>query len=151
MLSMTVVMALVARRKTCFPAAGCVIATKAEPSEDAKAFCVSSFGAVCPIYIKGGVVNMIQKVLFLFRALSYASARGGRYSREHALGNICHHPPPRPPDGRLKRNKIKKPPLAVKKVRLFAGTKRDFIIYPIVMLGVNINKSSYAYSLIHKP
>ena len=41
MLSMTVVMTLVARRKTCFPAAGCVIATKAEPSEDAKAFCVS--------------------------------------------------------------------------------------------------------------
>ena len=33
---------------------------------------------------------MIQKVLFLFRALPYASACGGRYSRERALG----YPPP---------------------------------------------------------
>ena len=45
----------------------------------------------------------------------------------------------------------KSPPLAVKKVRLFAGTKRDYIICPMLMLGVNINKSSYAYNLIHKP
>ena len=70
---------------------------------------------------------------------------------ESVLSDIRHHPPPRPPDGRLTRNKIKKPPLAVKKVRLFAGTKRDYIICPMLMLGVNINKSSYAYSLIHKP
>ena len=70
---------------------------------------------------------------------------------ESMLSDIRHHPPPRPPGGRLKRNKIKKPPLAVKKVRLFAGTKKDYIICPIVMLGVYINKSSYAYSLIHKP
>ena len=41
---------------------------------------------------------------------------------ESGLSDICHHPPPRLPDGRLKRNKIKKPPLAVKKARLFAGT-----------------------------
>ena len=34
---------------------------------------------------------------------------------ESVLSDIRHHPPPRPPDGRLKRNKIKKPPLAVKK------------------------------------
>ena len=33
---------------------------------------------------------MLQKVLFLFRALPYAPACGGRYSREHALG----YPPP---------------------------------------------------------
>ena len=70
---------------------------------------------------------------------------------ESVLSDIRHHPPPRPPDGKLKRSKIKKPPLAVKKARLFAGTKRDYIICPIVMLGVYINKSSYAYSLIHKP
>ncbi len=70
---------------------------------------------------------------------------------ESVLSDIRHHPPPRPPDGRLTRNKIKKPPLAVKKVRLFAGTKRDYIICPMLMLGVNINKSSYAYNLIHKP
>ena len=70
---------------------------------------------------------------------------------ESVLSDICHHPPPRPPDGRLKRSKIKKPPLAVKKVRLFAGTKRDYIICPILLLGVYINKSSNAYNLIHKP
>ena len=70
---------------------------------------------------------------------------------ESVLSDIRHHPPPRPPDGRLTRNKIKKPPLAVKKVRLFAGTKREYIICPILMFGVYINKSSNAYNLIHKP
>ena len=34
---------------------------------------------------------------------------------ESMLSDIRHHPPPRPPDGRLTRSKIKKPPLAVKK------------------------------------
>ena len=34
---------------------------------------------------------------------------------ESPLSDICQHPPPRLPIGRLKRNKIKKPPLAVKK------------------------------------
>ena len=70
---------------------------------------------------------------------------------ESVLSDIRHHPPPRPPDGKLKRSKIKKPPLAVKKARLFAGTKRDYIICPILMLGVYINKSRNAYNLIHKP
>ena len=70
---------------------------------------------------------------------------------ESMFSDIRHHPPPRPPDGRLKRNKIKKPPLAVKKVRLLAGTKKDYIICPILMLGVYINKSSNVYNLIHKP
>ena len=36
---------------------------------------------------------------------------------ESLLSDIRHHPPPRPPDGKLKRSKIKKPPLAVKKVK----------------------------------
>ena len=40
MLRMTVVMTVMARWKTCFPAAIAVIATKAEPSEDAKVFCI---------------------------------------------------------------------------------------------------------------
>lgn len=40
MLCMTVVMTVMARWKTCFPAAIAVIATKAEPSEDAKVFCI---------------------------------------------------------------------------------------------------------------
>ena len=44
---------------------------------------------------------------------------------ESGLSDIRHHPPPRLPSGRLKRNKIKKPPLAVKKARLFAGTKNE--------------------------
>ncbi len=34
---------------------------------------------------------------------------------ESTLSDIRHHTPSRLPDGRLKRNKIKKPPLAVKK------------------------------------
>ena len=34
---------------------------------------------------------------------------------ESPLSDIRHHPPPRLPTGRLKRSKIKKPPLAVKK------------------------------------
>ena len=37
---MTVVVAVVTRRTTCFPTVGGVIATKAKPSEDATAFCV---------------------------------------------------------------------------------------------------------------
>ena len=49
---------------------------------------------------------------------------------ESPLSDICQHPPPRLPIGRLKRSKIKKPPLAVKKVRLFAGTKRVVVGSP---------------------
>ena len=36
---------------------------------------------------------------------------------ESGLSDIRHHPPLRLPSGRLKRNKIKKPPLAVKKAK----------------------------------
>ena len=36
---------------------------------------------------------------------------------ESVLSDIRHHPPPRPPDDKLKRSKVKKPPLAVKKVK----------------------------------
>ena len=49
---------------------------------------------------------------------------------ESPLSDICQHPPPRLPIGRLKRSKIKKPPLAVKKNRLFAGTKRVVVGSP---------------------
>ena len=58
--------------------------------------------------------RMIQKVLFLFRASPFAPVRGGGYP-ESTLSDIRRHTPSRLPDGRLKRNKIKKPPLAVKK------------------------------------
>ena len=37
---MTVVVAVVTRRKTCFPTVDGAIATKAKPSEDATAFCI---------------------------------------------------------------------------------------------------------------
>ena len=67
--------------------------------------------------------RMIQKVLFLFRASPFAPVCGGGYP-ESTLSDIRRHTPSRLPDGRLKRNKIKKPPLAVKKARLFAGTKQ---------------------------
>ena len=59
----------------------------------------------------------IQKVLWLFRASPYASVCVGRYL-ESELSDIPRHPHPRLPGGRLKSRKYKKPPLAVKKVRL---------------------------------
>ena len=65
---------------------------------------------------------------------------------ESGLSDICHHPPPRLPDGRLKRNKIKKPPLAVKKARLFAGTKNEYIICAISFQGAYINIGSDIYN-----
>ena len=37
---MTVVVAVVTRRKTCFPTVGGAMATKAKPSEDSTAFCI---------------------------------------------------------------------------------------------------------------
>ena len=59
----------------------------------------------------------LQKDLWLFRALPYASVCVGRYL-ESELSDILRRPQPRLPDGRLKSRKYKKPPLAVKKVRL---------------------------------
>ena len=70
---------------------------------------------------------------------------------ESGLSDIRHHPPPRLPDGRLKRNKIKKPPLAVKKARLFAGTKNEYIICPISFYGVYINRGSDICNFMDKP
>ena len=61
---------------------------------------------------------------------------------ESGLSDIRHHPPPRLLDGRLKRNKIKKPPLAVKKARLFAGTKNEYIICALSFHGAYINIGS---------
>ena len=60
---------------------------------------------------------------------------------ESGLSDICHHPPPRQPDGRLKRNKIKK-----KKARLFAGTKNEYIICAISFQGAYINIGSDIYN-----
>lgn len=65
---------------------------------------------------------------------------------ESPLSDICQHPPPRLPIGRLKRSKIKKPPLAVKKARLFAGTKNEYIICAISFQGAYINIGSDIYN-----
>mgnify|MGYP004639790881 CR=1 FL=1 len=59
----------------------------------------------------------LQKDLWLFWASPYASVCVGKYL-ESELSAIPRHPHPRLPDGRLKSRKYKKPPLAVKKVRL---------------------------------
>jgi len=49
---------------------------------------------------------------------------------ESGLSVIRHHPPPRLPDGRLKRNKIKKPPLAVKKPGCSPEQKMNTLFAP---------------------
>ena len=69
---------------------------------------------------------------------------------ESGLSDIRHHPPPRLPTGRLKRSKIKKPPLAVKKARLFAGTKNEYIICTISVQGAYINRGSDICNLMDK-
>ena len=69
---------------------------------------------------------------------------------ENGFSDIRHHPPPRLPSGRLKRSKIKKPPLAVKKARLFAGTKNEYIICTISFQGAYINRGSDICNLMDK-
>ena len=73
--------------------------------------------------------RMIQKVLFLFRASPFAPVRGGKYL-ESELSDIRRHTPSRLPDGRLKRNKIKKPPLAVKKSPAVRRNKNSYLRRP---------------------
>ncbi len=55
--------------------------------------------------------------MHLFRASPYASVYVGKYL-ESELSDILRHPPPRLPDGRLKRSKYKKSAVGGKKVRL---------------------------------
>ena len=69
---------------------------------------------------------------------------------ESGLSDIRHHPPPRLPIGRVKRSKIKKPPMAVKKARLFAGTKNEYIICTISFQGAYINRGSDICNLMDK-
>ena len=69
---------------------------------------------------------------------------------ESGLSDIRNHPPPRLPGGRLKRDKIKKPPLAVKKSRLFARTKNDYIICPISFQCAYIIRDSDICKLMGK-
>ena len=69
---------------------------------------------------------------------------------ESGLSDIPRHPQPRLPTGRLKTSKIKKPPLAVKKARLFAGTKNEYIICTISFQGAYINRGSDICNLMDK-
>ena len=56
----------------------------------------------------------LQKDLWLFRAMPYASVCVGKYL-ESMLSDIPRHPHPRLPDGRLKRRKYKKSAVGGKK------------------------------------
>ena len=69
---------------------------------------------------------------------------------ESGLFGMGERPPPRLPEGRLTRNKIKKPPVAVKKARLFAGTKNEYIICAISFHGAYINGGSDICNLMDK-
>ena len=92
---------------------------------------------------------MIQKVLFLFRASPYASACGGGYSRERALG----YPPPptaAPVHRQAEKEQNQKAAVGGKKNRLFAGTKNEYIICTISFQGAYINRGSDICNLMDK-
>ena len=92
---------------------------------------------------------MIQKVLFLFRASPYASACGGRYSRERTLG----YPPPptaAPVHRQAEKEQNQKAAVGGKKNRLFAGTKNEYIICTISFQGAYINRGSDICNLMDK-
>ena len=93
---------------------------------------------------------MIQKVLFLFRASPYASACGGGYSRERALGYPS-PPTAAPAQWQAEKEQNQKAAVGGKKARLFAGTKNDYIIWPISAQGSCINGSSGICNLMNKP
>ena len=100
-------------------------------------------------YIYNEGVEMIQKVLFLFRASPYASACGCGYSRERALGYL---PPPTAAPARWQAEKEQNQKAAVggKKARLFAGTKNEYIICAISFHGAYINGGSDICNLMDK-
>ena len=63
---------------------------------------------------------------------------------ESGLSDIRNHPPPRLPTGRLKRNKIKKPPLAVKKVRL-APVQKVISLFSYRQVSIRWNNTSKCF------
>ena len=75
--------------------------------------------------------------MWLFRASPFASVRVVYYL-ESELSAIPRHPHPRLPGGRLKSRKYKKPPLAVKKVRLTPVEK----LITLFLIGAIDNTSS---------
>ena len=98
--------------------------------------------------------RMKQKVLFLFRASPFAPVRGGKYL-ENELSDIRRHTPSRLPDGRLKRNKIKKPPLAVKKSPAVRRNKNSYLRRPnpfhsfiLVRVTPTAKRNSYRVAIL---
>ena len=77
--------------------------------------------------------RIIQKVLLLFRAMPYASACGGRYSREPALGYLP-TPTAAPAHWQAEKEQNQKAAVGGKKNRLFAGTKRVVVGTPFPAL-----------------
>ena len=63
---------------------------------------------------------------------------------ESGLSDIRHHPPPRLPTGRLKRDKIKKPPSAVKKARL-APVQKVISLFSYRHLSIRWNNTSKCF------
>ena len=63
---------------------------------------------------------------------------------ESGLSDIRNHPPPRLPTGRLKRNKIKKPPSAVKKARL-APVQKVISLFSYRHLSIRWNNTSKCF------
>ena len=63
---------------------------------------------------------------------------------ESGLSDIRHHPPPLLPSGRLKRSKIKKPPLAVKKARL-APVQKVISLFSYRQVSIRWNNTSNCF------
>ena len=63
---------------------------------------------------------------------------------ESVLSDIRNHPPPRLPAGRLKRSKIKKPPLAVKKARL-APVQKVISLFSYRQVSIRWNNTSNCF------
>lgn len=93
MLVMTVVVTVAARRKTCFPTADAVIATKAEPSEDAIGFFVSfivlSQSRQCTMYNDNyGVKSSFRDLYYGYHAMQ-SSFRTTKSGFRCARGILC--------------------------------------------------------------
>ena len=74
---------------------------------------------------------------------------------ESTLSDIRHHTPSRLPDGRLKRNKIKKPPLAVKKSPAIRRNKNSCLRRPnpfhsiiLVRVTPTAKRNSYRVAIL---
>ena len=80
-----------------------------------------------PIYLEYAIARKLQKDLWLFRALPFASVCVGRYL-ESELSDIHRHPQPRLPDGRLKSRKYKKSAVGGKKSPAAPVQKNDYLI-----------------------